>query len=200
MKYGLYQRIYGVIYFTELAVDINIIMRENIVMVDLLIMEKMQVLNKDAKPYIPAEKQTSKEAHNENETVGNQEQQGKSIQEENKLASIVKESLELLCETVEEDDTEELEENIEQLSFSKEKETIDNSMEYGVMNSTEGVEIEEVGKSEEVIKETDIKINHKGNYYNNNYYGILFEEVAESETEISEERSNGEEYSEVILI
>ena len=91
MTYGLYQRINGTMYFTELAVDIKKTMQQHTEMVDLLILEKKQVLNSEAKPYTPELQRRQNESNQEEENSYNKHQKA-SITSNKNCVSIINES------------------------------------------------------------------------------------------------------------
>lgn len=128
-------------------------------MVDLLILEKRQVLSKDAKRYIPLEQRA-----NNIEGKGSQEQYGENNQVDTKSNSIIKESLELLREFEDIKGTDKLDGNMTEIHM-KTKEVIDSRMKDIITAIIEGVEVDEIVKSDLLKKETDKKIKDKAKSY-----------------------------------
>ena len=58
MMYGIYERMNGTIYFSELTERLETKMKQHADMVDILIYEKRKALNMAAPPYIPEERKT----------------------------------------------------------------------------------------------------------------------------------------------
>lgn len=138
MTYGLYQRINGIIYFTELAVDIKKTMNQHTEMVDLLILEKKQVLNKNTKPYIPESQRSQQETNHVEENVANKQQN--CTKTGTNFESIINESLELLQEVNKESTM--LIEVHKRDHEIKETKCIDNKLEEIIAAIMDGVEID----------------------------------------------------------
>ena len=94
MVYGIYKQSGGVTYFRELLFDVNIMVRQHMDMVDILIKEKRKSLNIEAEPWISAELQRSTETS----STGNNKKE--DVEEDINHRSIIQESVDLLKETL----------------------------------------------------------------------------------------------------
>ena len=94
MVYGIYKQSGGVTYFRELLFDVNIMVRQHMDMVDILIKEKRKSLNIEAEPWISAELQRS------TETSGTGNNKKEDVEEDINHRSIIQESVDLLKETL----------------------------------------------------------------------------------------------------